>query len=193
VRHYHYENTQFPQWLTGRTDELGVRIGTYAYDSSGRLASTAGPSGANALVLNYNNLPARTTVTDYSSGTAVVSEYTWERAAGVIRPVAISAPCSQCGSTSARTAYNPTGEVARRVDHDGRITFYTYDTKGRETERATFPAAYNSATTRPALSLAERVVSTKWHSTWNLPTQVAEPQKVTAYTYGTGGRLTGES
>lgn len=98
-----------------------------------------------------------------------------------------------CGSTSARTAYNAGGDVARRVDHDGRITFYAYDTKGRETERATFAASYNTSTTRPALNLAERVVSTKWHATWNLPTQVAEPQKVTAYTYGTGGRLTGES
>ena len=124
---------------------------------------------------------------------ALASVYTYEAVAGAVRPVSVSAPCAQCGSTSASTAYTSAGDVARRVEHEGRITFYTYDTKGRETERATYPAAYNTATARPALNLAERVVSTKWHSTWNLPTQVAEPQKVTAYTYGTGGRLCGES
>ncbi|MFO1269476.1 MAG: hypothetical protein U1F67_23615 [Rubrivivax sp.] len=191
VRRYHYENAQFPQLLTGRTDELGVRIGTYTYNTSGQLERSAGPNGMNAVDFVY--IGGATLVTDRSGATPVTSTYTWETAAGVIRPIAVSAPCPQCGSTSAATAYTATGEVARRVDHDGRITFYTYDAKGRETERATYPAAYNSATKRPALSVAERVVSTKWHATWNLPTQIAEPARVTAYTYGTGGRLTGES
>lgn len=191
VRRYHYENAQFPQWLTGRTDELGVRIGTYTYNTSGQLERSAGPNGMNAVDFIYRG--TTTEMIDRSGATPVASVYTWETAAGVIRPTAVSGPCPQCGDTSARTTYTATGEVARRVDHDGRITFYSYDAKGRETERATFPAAYNTAATRPALTLAERVVSTKWHATWNLPTQVAEPQKVTAFTYGAGGRLTGES
>jgi hypothetical protein len=191
VRRYHYENTQFPQWLTGRTDELGVRIGTYSYNASGQLVRSEGPGGMNAVDFAYTG--STTQVTDRSGAVPVTSTYTYEAVAGAVRPVSVSAPCAQCGSTSASTAYTSAGDVARRVEHDGRIAFYTYDTKGRETERATYPAAYNTATARPALNLAERVVSTKWHSTWNLPTQVAEPQKVTAYTYGTGGRLTGES
>jgi YD repeat-containing protein len=37
------------------------------------------------------------------------------------------------------------------------------------------------------------VVSTKWHATWNLPTQVAEPNKTTANTYNAKGMLTGHS
>jgi len=191
VRRYHYENAQFPQWLTGRTDELGVRIATYTYNTDGQLEREAGPGGVNAMEFVYRG--TTTEVTDRSGATPTTSVYSWETASGVIRPTTVSAPCPQCGKTSARTFYNAAGDVARRVDHDGRITFYTYDAKGRETERARFPASYSSATTRPALNVAERVVSTKWHATWNLPTQVAEPQKVTAYTYGTGGRLTGES
>jgi hypothetical protein len=191
LRRYHYENTQFPQWLTGRTDELGVRIGTYTYNTSGQLVRSAGPGGMNTVDFVYRG--TTTEVIDRSGAAPVTSVFTWQEAAGAIRPIAVSAPCPQCGNTSASAAYTATGEVARRLEHDGRITFYAYDAKGRETERATFPAAYSAATTRPALNLAERVVSTKWHATWNLPTQVAEPQKVTAYTYGTGGRLTGES
>jgi YD repeat-containing protein len=79
------------------------------------------------------------------------------------------------------------------VAHDGSVTFLAYDARGRETERAVFPASYSTATTRPALANATRVVSTKWHATFNLPTQVAEPNKTTAKTYNSKGMLTGQS
>jgi YD repeat-containing protein len=72
-------------------------------------------------------------------------------------------------------------------------TFTAYDTKGRATERATFPASFATATTRPALSNATKVVSTKWHASFNLPTQVAEPNKLTTNTYNAKGMLTGTS
>jgi YD repeat-containing protein len=77
--------------------------------------------------------------------------------------------------------------------HDNTFTFTAYDSKGRETERATFPASYSTATTRPALAKASKVVSTKWHATFNLPTQVAEPNKLTTNTYNAKGMLTGQS
>ncbi len=50
-----------------------------------------------------------------------------------------------------------------------------------------------SAATRPALASASKVVSTKWHATFNLPTQLAEPNKTTANTYNSKGMLTGQS
>jgi hypothetical protein len=86
--------------------------------------------------------------------------------------------------------------VVRRVGthgHDGKLTFYRYNVNGQEVERANYGASYATATTRPALSVAERVVSTRWHATWNLPTQVAEPGKVTAYTYSGKGNVSGQS
>jgi hypothetical protein len=72
-------------------------------------------------------------------------------------------------------------------------TFTAYDSKGRETERATFAASFSSATTRPALSNASKVVSTKWHATFNLPTQVAEPNNLTTNTYNAKGMPSGQS
>jgi hypothetical protein len=72
-------------------------------------------------------------------------------------------------------------------------TFTAYERKGRQTERATFAASYSTATTRPALSNASKVVSTKWHATFALPTQVAEPNKLTTNTYNAKGMLTGQS
>ena len=39
-RTYHYENIDFPNHLTGITDENGVRYSTFAYDEQGRAIST---------------------------------------------------------------------------------------------------------------------------------------------------------
>ena len=110
-----------------------------------------------------------------------------------MRPTAVSAPCPLCGSTQASTAYDANGKVSKATAHDGTVTFYAYDTKGREAERAVFASGYQGSSTRPALSVATSVISTKWHASWNLPTQIAEPGKVTAYTYDSKGNLTGQS
>lgn len=191
-RRYHYEQASQPGLLTGITDELGVRIGTYTYTDTGRAIRTEGPAGTNAVVFNHVN--GRTDVLDYSGAYPVLmSSYTWEKVQGLVRPVSVSAPCALCGSTQASTVYTTAGEVARSIGHDGRITFFTYDSKGRETERAVFPATFNTAATRPALSSAESITSTQWHATWRLPLQVAEPGKITSYTYDAKGNITGQS
>jgi YD repeat-containing protein len=41
IRVYHYENTSFPNHLTGITDENGIRFSTFSYDSAGRAVSTS--------------------------------------------------------------------------------------------------------------------------------------------------------
>ena len=136
-----------------------------------------------------------TAVTDYTGAgsAATTRSYTFADIGGVRYPSSLTAPCSLCGSTAQATTYDASGNKTREVGHDGKVTFYAYDAKVRETERATFAASYAIATTRPALSAAEKVTSTKWHATWNLPTQVAEPGKVTATTYSAKGNLTGQS
>jgi YD repeat-containing protein len=102
-------------------------------------------------------------------------------------------PISLCSSIQQASTYAAAGNPTKQIAHDGSVTFIVYDARGRETERATFPSSYQSATTRPALSAATNVISTKWHATWNLPTQVAEPNKTTANTYNAKGMLTGQS
>ncbi len=98
-----------------------------------------------------------------------------------------------CGSPQQSSSFDPAGNPTKQIAHDGSVTFYKYDAKGRETERATFPSSHASATTRPTLANATKVVSTKWHATWMLPTQVAEPNKTTANTYSSKGLLAGQS
>jgi YD repeat-containing protein len=195
VRRYHYEDSRFAQALTGITDEAGVRYATYTYDAQGRVSQTGHVGGVDRVDFSYGTSAPQTIVTDYSgpNGSATTRTYTFQNTGGVMRPTAVTAPCPLCGNTQASTVYDAGGNVTKTIAHDGSVTFYAYDSKGRETERATFASSYQSATTRPALSAATKVVSTQWHATWNLPTQVAEPSKITANTYDSKGNLTGQS
>ena len=196
LRRYHYEDGRWPQGLTGITDEAGVRYGTYAYDDQGRVTRSELAGGTERLDFAYatdaSGKPT-TTVTDYASGSAASRGYTFADIGNVRYPISVSAPCSLCGSTQQQSSYDTAGNPTKQIAHDGSVTFIAYDTKGRETERATFASSYASATTRPALANATKVISTKWHAIWMLPTQVAEPNKTTANTYNSKGLLTGTS
>lgn len=192
VKRYHYEDARFPNNLTGITDELGVRIGTYAYNAANQAISTQGANGADRLEFQYSG-SSNTLVTDYGGGSAVQRGYGFTVSNGVIRPSYVTSPCPLCGNTQASTSYDATGNTAKTIGHDGQVSFYAYDVRGRETERATFPSSYQSAATRPALSAATRVTSTQWHATWKLPLQVAEPGKLSSYSYDARGNLTGQS
>jgi YD repeat-containing protein len=191
VRRYHYEDVRWPSAVTGITDEAGVRYGTYAYDDQGRVTRSELAGGADRLDFTYGS--NQTTITDYGTGSAVTRSYSFSNIDGVLRPATVTAPCPLCGSTAQSTTYNAAGDKTKETTHDGTVTFFAYDAKGRETERATFPSSYATATTRPALANASKVTSTKWHASFNLPTQVAEPHKITTRTYNAKGMLAAES
>jgi YD repeat-containing protein len=198
VRRHHHEDGRWPQAVTGITDEAGVRYGTYAYDAQGRVTRSELSGGAERLDFAYasdTNGKPTTTVTDYSGvgGAATNRTCTFADIGNVRYPSNLTAPCSLCGSTQQASTYDANGNPTKQIAHDGSVTFLAYDARGRETERAVFPSSYQSATTRPALGAATKVISTKWHATFNLPTQVAEPNKTTANTYNSKGLLTGTS
>jgi YD repeat-containing protein len=179
IRRYHHEDARWPQAVTGITDEAGVRYGTYAYDAQGRVTRSELAGGTERLNFAYaidTNGKPTTTVTDYSGagGAATSRSYTFTDIGNVRYPSSLTAPCSLCGSTQQSSTYDANGNPTRQIAHDGTVTFIAYDAKGRETERATYPSSYQTATTRPALSAASKVISTQWHATFNLPTQVAE-------------------
>ena len=199
IKRYHYEDMRFTAHLTGITDELGVRIGTYAYDAQGRATSSEGAAGTERYVFRYDS-GAQTSVTA-PDGSARIYGFSINN--GVSRPTSVSAPCPLCGVTNKSTVYGDGatvngGEGARSqptktVAHDASVTFTSYDSKGRVTEKALFAAGFASNSSRPALSAATSVTSTQWHPTWSLPMQTAEPGKLTTYTYDASGNLTGQS
>ena len=52
-RRYVYEDTRWPNALTGIFDEAGVRYATFAYDAAGRAVQTLYVGGVNSFTLSY--------------------------------------------------------------------------------------------------------------------------------------------
>ncbi len=104
------------------------------------------------------------------------------------------AKCPTC-SESKTTAYDSNNLVVSRTDYNDNRTCYANDsTRGLELIRVEGFAS--SVTTCPSLSTytpasgtAERKISTTWHSTLRVPTQVVEKGRTTAYTHDSNGNV----
>jgi YD repeat-containing protein len=192
-RYYEYNDLRFPNALTGVVNEVGVRIGSYAYDNLGRVVSTERANGTDRITLGY-------AVDGYGKPSSQISTPAgyvilgFEDVGAIRRLVTSTAPNAYCGSLSLKSAYRGDGqEPLRVVSHDGTITFHSYDAKWREIEKAVFSSSYNAEIVRPPLQVAQRVVTTKWHQSWKLPLQIAEAGRIVGYSYDAKGNLTGQS
>src|SRR5262249_42930698 len=63
TRSYAYEQGLKQAWLTGITDENGIRFATYKYDTQGRVIEESHPGGADHALLAYTS-DTLTTTTD---------------------------------------------------------------------------------------------------------------------------------
>ncbi|MFO1350160.1 MAG: hypothetical protein U1F68_05550 [Gammaproteobacteria bacterium] len=184
VRTYHYENVNFPQALTGVTDENNNRYATWSYDTQGRAISSEHANGADHTTLTYN-ADGTTTVTD-ALGTA--RTYGFADIQGVLRNTFVSQPCPGCGgASSAATAYDANGNIASRIDFNGNKTTYGYDlTRNLEVTRT------EGLTSAGANTPATRTITTIWHPTFRLPTEINEVTagKKTTLAYDAKGNLT---
>jgi len=175
-RQYHYELAQYrsiwAKYLTGITDEAGVRFATYKYDARGRVISTELAGGVNKHSFVY--LDEHTTARTYSNGPATL--YKQERTGNRLRPSAITGPEPETGGTKA-TRYDASGNIASTVDFRDGETRYAYDEKGRETQRIEDAGRPNQQTT-----------TTEWHPTWNLPTRIAKANRIDTIEYDAKGQ-----
>ncbi|MGJ7499907.1 RHS repeat-associated core domain-containing protein [Variovorax sp. ZT5P49] len=173
-RTYHYENAGNPRFLTGVTDELGVRFATYVYDSLGRATSTthAGNAGLTQVAYNTNGT---TTVTD-PVGRATTYHYVVVN--GVKRISQIQGePAPGCPASNSSFTYDARGLLSSQTNATGSVTSFTYNTRGLEASRT------------EALGAPEqRAIATTWDTTLPVPTLVSQTGRDTAYTYDTVGR-----
>ncbi len=166
-----------PYSLTGTIDENGVRIGTYKYDASKRAVSTESAGGVNKYSLQYGAGGSYTQVTD-PLGTTYSSYFTDAGGRKALNNQNQPAG-SGCGPASSNFTYDANGNVATRTDFNGVQTTYTYDlTRNLETKRV-------EASGKPEA----RTISTSWHPTYRLPLKIAEPKRLTTFTYDSAGNL----
>ncbi|WP_411885860.1 LamG-like jellyroll fold domain-containing protein [Polaromonas sp. YR568] len=169
VRTYLYEDSRFPNALTGIIDENGVRYATWAYDAQGRAISSEHAGGVDKVTLAYG---ANTTVITDARGSVRTNNLS--TVLGVVRSTGSSQPGgSGCGPASSAISYDANGNVASRSDFSGGTTTYSYDTvRNLEIQRV-------EAGSQPEA----RTFSTQWHSIWPLPAKVAGPNRLTRFVY----------
>lgn len=167
--------------LTGILDENGNRYASWTYDAQGRATSSEhGPfgSGIDHVGLVYGTPDANgisaTSVTDPRGN---VRSYGFSTLLGVVKNTGITGlPCNGC---NAALTYDANGNVASRTDFNGNVTHYAHDlARNLETSRT---EAYGTP--------EARTITTSWHATLRLPTAVAEPLRITSYSYDAQGNL----
>ncbi len=175
---YHYEDANYPQFLTGITDEKNNRLATYTYNSEGRATQSTHAGGAENTTIAYTNATTRT-VTN-ALGKQTIYRYSTVEGAPKITQVEGIAN-GTCEAANQNYTYDGNGYPLTKTDWKGFVTKYTYNAQGLQQSRI---EAFGTA--------HARTITTTWHGTFRTPTQIVEPGKTTDYTYDptTGWMLT---
>jgi len=174
-RQFHYEDSRFPVYLTGITDERGVRYATWAYDAQGRAVSSEHTGSVEKTLLAFNT-DGSTTVTNPLNKQTI---YRFDDIAGARRVVKVEGqPTTNCAGANQDYTYTPEGWLASKTDWKGNQTTYTYNTKGQEVSRT---EAFGTP--------VAKTITTEWHATLNLKTKITEPDRETTYNYDVNGLL----
>ncbi len=197
TRVYAYEDTRWPNALTGITDEQGVRYATFAYDAAGRATTTqhagstqtysvAYPSGA---VASTGSLTAGSTVSPsiYQSTSQVtdplgnLQTYTFQGGDGQVRLLGLNGAFEGAQVAARSFGLGATTLPSSETDFLGTQTTFAWDTTRR----------LLLTTTKAANKPEAQASSTQWHPTFRLPVLVTEPGRTTATTYDAlGNKLT---
>jgi len=179
-RIYHYEAINFPNHLSGITNENGVRFATWAFDTEGRAILSEHAGGVDRVELvYYNNIYTGVVTTTVTDSAGHVQTYHIQNHLGVRNVFQIDGgPCTSCGGQNLNKTYDANGFVASRTDFNGNITTFINDSRGLQISR-----------TEAVGTAEERTITTEWHAIFRLPTKITEPGKITNFTYDPQGRL----
>ena len=173
-RQFHYEDLRNNSWLTGITDERGVRYATWSYDDKGRAISSEHADRADKVTVAYN---ADGTVS-VTNELGKVAKYSFQYIKGVRRITSIQGePSANCPNSNSSFTYDTNGLLKTKTDNKGHLTTYTYNARGLEISR-----------TEASGTAQARTITTDWHPTLFLPTVVTEPKRITTYYYDDQGR-----
>lgn len=174
-RTYHYEDLTLLGYLTGITDERGVRYATWGYDIDGRAVFSEHANGAGRYQLTFN--PGGSTTVTNPLGKKTTYRYT--EINGTPKVVQVEGHVSaNCAAANKAYTYNAEGLRETQTDWEGNITRFIYNSRGLETSRI-------EAEGIPE----ERTIQTEWHSDFNLPVKIIEPERETHFAYDSQGRL----
>jgi RHS repeat-associated protein len=167
TRIYHYENTSFPNHLTGITDESGIRFATYGYDTTGRAISTELAGGVNLHTLDYQT---NSTVVTNPSGALTTYSFTTTNLARQITSRSVAGLTTSYTIPAASTDFQR--RATEQTDPAGTITKFAYNQNHLTSKIEAFGTPRARTTSYLYRSADE-----------DLPTQVDEPGRRTTITY----------
>ncbi len=188
------------QLLTGIIDEVGNRVGTYAYNQkTQRAISTEAALGTSRFGFTYRdpyNGPSHPVISTPLGGQAHTS---WIGLGPNLRdgwylPAAeffagVDAPYPGCEKLPRWSNPDANGNPLETFDFNNNKICYAYDlSRNLETKRVegvTAAAVCSTALSSPPTGA--RLISTQWHADWRLETRIAEPKKLTTITYNGQG------
>lgn len=175
VRQYHYENTNFPHALTGITDENSVRYATWGYDTLGRVTTSTHAGGADATAFSYPSVLQTTVTMPLGEQRA----YTFAKVLGATHYTQIVRSGASTPNATTQVLRDTRGNITNATDYNGNLITYTYE-PGRNLE-----TSRTEASGKPQA----RTITTSWHPAYRLPSQIAEPKRLTTFTYSPAGNL----
>jgi len=171
-----------PNALTGLTDENEVQYSTWTYQCDGRVTSSEHAGAVDRYTFTYG-ASDRTFVDPLNTSRSFAAA----NVNGIVKNLGTTQPAASGSGTTANAAtYDANGNVASRTDFNGNRTNYSYDL-ARNLETSRTEALTSGSATTPQT----RTISTQWHSTFRLPTGIAEPLKVTTFAYDADGTQCG--
>ena len=180
---YLFENALYPNHMTGKINEKGVRLATWHYDTNGRAISSEHANGLEKVELDYS-VDNETRVKTYVSG-AVSNDKTFKYAESFVNRgnkkqlIAIETlPCEGCEVGSWKYSYDKNGYLSQSISPAGMVTQFTHDANGFETQRI---SGYGTA--------QAKTIDTVWDTTHRRVTKTTLDNLQTEYFYDANHQL----
>jgi RHS repeat-associated protein len=176
LRTYRYEDSRFPNALTGVVDESGRRSVTWSYDTAGRPnGNFYGPAHAPVNPISVVYAGNQVSVTDVRGA---VRTRQLVDLAGKRHVTAVSTAAPAFASTGWSFVRDGAGAPTRTVTRTGEVIERDNDARGLPHWQ-----------TRAKGTAEERTTSFLWHPQWRKPTQIAAQGLVTRQDIDSLGRV----
>lgn len=173
---YHYEDETNSINLTGKTDERGVRLATWAF-IDGQAVSYTGPNGHGSVSIEYDDATKSRVITN-AKGHKQTIRYT-KTFRGIKKMTAAEGQGSSNCAPSNVNYVIENGYVKQETEAEGQVKTYVRNAEG-------FPTRIMEAAGTPE----ERVTNIEWNEEFYQPSKITGPLLETSFTYDDDGNVT---
>ncbi|GAB2874610.1 hypothetical protein GCM10027277_49800 [Pseudoduganella ginsengisoli] len=151
------------------------RYAIFRYDTNGWPVSTEHAGGADKVTISYSPR-------SYTNALGATTSPGYTTLNGMELQTSENRPNGSGGIVYSFISYDTNGNFASRTDYNGNVTTYSYDlVRNLELSRV-----------EGSGTAVARTIKTEWHPTLRLPARIAEPRRITTFSYDTNGLLLGK-